>query len=202
MNRTTAILACWLAGAVLAAPAAAQQLVEGGGAVSGDGISYRLVATSKTSTLEKEMNAAAADGYRFVDMMGGETLGGSEVVAVMAKQGDDARSPEEYLLLATNKTSTMEKELQAAGARGYQYRGQSVAQTAFGGQEIVAVLGRDLVDHNRRYEYRLLATTRTKTMGKELNAVGAEGFHLVGLTVSKTQFGGKELVSILMRSDE
>ncbi len=169
-------------------------------ASAGDGaIEYRLLATSKTSTMLKELNEAASQGFDFLAMMGGETLAGGEVVTVLSKaRSAPARQRHEYKLLATSKTSTMQKELTKAGARGFRYCGQSVAETAFGGHEVIAVLKRDLQAPSKQYIYKLLATKRTKTMNKELNQVGSEGFQLVGLTVSKTAFGGKELVSIMM----
>ena len=41
-------------------------------------LDYRVLATSKTSTMEKELNAAAAEGYIFAGVMGGESaFGGS-----------------------------------------------------------------------------------------------------------------------------
>jgi len=47
---------------------------------------YRLPATTRTSTLEREMNEAAEEGYRFQGVMGGETaFGGSEVVSIMMR---------------------------------------------------------------------------------------------------------------------
>ena len=163
-------------------------------------IEYRLLATNKTSTMLKELNEAAAQGFDFVAMMGGETLGGDEVVTVLAKaRSAPGQQRYEYKLLATSKTSTMQKELTEAGARGFRYCGQSVAETAFGGKEVIAVLERDVhAAPPKQYVYKLLATKRTKTMNKELNQVGSEGFQLVGLTVSETAFGGQELVSILM----
>ena len=162
-------------------------------------IEYRLLATNKTSTMLKELNQAAAAGFDFVAMMGGETLGGDEVVTVLAKaRSAPDQQRYEYKLLATSKTSTMQKELTDAGARGFRYCGQSVAKTAFGGKEVIAVMKRDLQAPRKQYTYKLLATKRTKTMSKELNQVGSEGFQLVGLTVSETAFGGQELVSILM----
>ncbi len=165
-------------------------------------IEYRLIATSKTSTMRKELNEAAAEGFDFVAMMGGETLAGDEVVTVLAKaRNAPNQQRHEYKLLATSKTSTMQKELTAAGARGFRYCGQSVAETAFGGREVVAILKRDLQAPSKRYIYQLLATKRTKTMSKELNQAGSEGFRLVGLTVSETTFGGQELVSILMLAE-
>ncbi|MEP7363907.1 MAG: hypothetical protein ABI972_11675, partial [Acidobacteriota bacterium] len=38
---------------------------------------FRVLATTKTSTLEKEMNQAAEEGFRFEAAMGGETAFGA-----------------------------------------------------------------------------------------------------------------------------
>ena len=82
----------------------------------------------------------------------------------------------------------------------YAYVGQSVAETAFGGSEVLAVLERPAGRSPQRYVYQLLATKRTKSMNAELNQAGMQGFELRGLTVSKTAFGGEELLSILMKA--
>ena len=163
-------------------------------------VSYRLLAAKRTKTIGKEMNEAAALGYEFSATMTGPTLGGNEVVVVMSKATNDPPAQRyEYALLATNKTSTMQKELREAGAEGFRYRGQSVAKTSFGGKEVVVILERKIDNPAKTYAYKLAATKRTKTMEKELNQAGEEGFRLMGLTVSETAFAGKELVSILMR---
>ena len=47
--------------------------------------------------------------------------------------------------------------------------------------------------------YKVLATSKTSTMQKELNDAGADGFVFVGVTVGDTLVGGKEVVSILRR---
>ena len=45
---------------------------------------YLVLATNKTSTMQKEMQEAGEAGYRFVCVMGGETsFGGNEVVVIM-----------------------------------------------------------------------------------------------------------------------
>jgi hypothetical protein len=94
----------------------------------------------------------------------------------------------------------MQKELQTAGREGYVYRAQTVFETAFGGREVVAILERDSQDApSAGIEYRLLATSRTATMDKELAQAGKDGFELLGLTVAETAFGGKELVAVLSR---
>lgn len=167
---------------------------------SPDIVDYRVLATNKTSTMDREMNEAADAGYRFEGVMGGETaIGGSEVVVVMSKAGA-ARPRYQYRLTAANKTSTMQKEIQEAGDAGFEYRGQTVFKTTFGGKEVVVILERDReAGEVLRYEYRLLATNKTSTMQKELQEAGEQGFGFVGVTVSKTLVGGNEVVSILRR---
>ena len=163
-------------------------------------VGYKLLATNKTSTMEKEMNAAADGGFRFAGVMGGDTaIGGKEVVAIMARAGEAANGRFQYKLLATSKTSTMQKELQEAGDAGFEYKGQTVFGSAFGGDEVVAILERDRQATPALYEYRLLATKKTSTMEKELGEVGQSGFEFVGLTVSKTLVGGSEVVVITRR---
>lgn len=163
---------------------------------------FKVLATTKTSTAEKEMNEAAGSGFRFDGVSGGETaVGGSEVVIVMSKPIDSNFSGRfQYKLLATKRTSTMQKELQEAGNNGFAYRGQTVFASFFGGQEVVVILEKDIRSEvNRRFEYKLLATSKTSTMQKELNQAGAEGYRYIGLTTGETAFGGKELVVIMGR---
>jgi len=163
-------------------------------------LEYRVLATSKTSTMEKELNEAAEAGFRFRAVMGGETaFGGSEVVVVMVRTADEKRRYA-YKLLATAKTSTMQKELQEAADAGFEYVGQTVFETAFGGDEVVVILERDKDTDARRFDYRLVATSKTATLQKELLEAGAAGYDLVGMTVSKTAWGGKELVAITRRA--
>ncbi len=164
-------------------------------------LEYRILATSKTSTMEKELNEAAADGFRFAKAMGGKTAnGGQEVVVAMVKEaGAAGRSGFRYRLLATSKTSTMQKEMQSMADEGYEYVDQTVFQTAFGGREVVVIMEAD-PSQKGRSNYRLLATTKTSTMQKELQAAGAQGYVLLGLTVGKTEIGGDEIVAVLRKN--
>lgn len=164
-------------------------------------VEYRVVATSRTSTTEKEMNEAADAGFRFGGVMGGDTLfGGSEVVTVMHREPGSDPGRFAYKLLGTTRTGTMQKELQEAGDAGFEYRGQTVFKTRFGGKEAVVILERDRdVKDRPAFEYRLLATSKTSTMQKELGESGEAGYQFVGLTVADTAMGGSEVVSILRR---
>ena len=164
-----------------------------------DLVEYRLLATNKTSTMEKEMNQAAAEGFHFEGAMGGETAGGgNEMVVIMSREPAADGPRYDYRLLATNKTSTMQKELSEAGAAGFLYSGQTIYDSAFGGREVVVILERSAAAETA-YEYKLLATSRTSTMQKELNEAGRAGFVYCGMTVAETSFGGREVVSILRR---
>lgn len=165
-------------------------------------VQYRLLATNKTSTMQKEMNQTADAGFRFGGVMGGETsFGGSEVVVIMYKDSArESRQKFEYKLLATSKTSTMQKELQQAGDAGFEYQGQTVFSSTFGGKEVAVILERDPDNKVALWEYKLLATKKTSTMDKELNEAGAAGYQFVGVTVGDTAIGGREVVSILRRA--
>jgi len=93
----------------------------------------------------------------------------------------------------------MQRELQQAADDGYQYRDQTVFKTVFGGDEVVVILERDRDAAAQPFDYRVFATSRTSTLQKELAEAGAMGYEIVGLTVSKTAFGGDELVAIARR---
>ena len=163
-------------------------------------VSYKVLATSKTSTMQKELQEAGAAGYRFVAVMGGETaVGGNEVVVLLEKEGND-KTRYEYRVLATSKTSTLQKELQDASDAGWLAVGQTVFESMFGGQETAAILERNSEQPSeRRYEFKLIATSKTSTLAKELQALADQGFRAVGMTVGKTAMGGSELVVVTRR---
>ena len=108
----------------------------------------------------------------------------------------------DYLLLATNRTSTMETEMQEAAEQGYVFAGVMGGETSFGGNEVVVVMKRSGTDRNPRYDYRLLATNRTSTMQGEMQDAGDAGYVYKGQTVFDTTFGGDEAVVILERDKE
>ncbi len=111
---------------------------------------------------------------------------------------DVAQGQDRFILLATNRTGTMEDELNAAGGNGYRFVGTQGGETAFGGSEVVVIMERD--PEGRRYRYILLATSRTGTMEWELNGVPPE-FEVVGMTVFNSTFGGDESAVVLQAEE-
>ena len=114
----------------------------------------------------------------------------------------DADTQYEYRLLATNRTSTMEKEMKEAAEAGYRFEKAISGPTAFGGAEAMVIMSRPKDGrHGARYEYRLLATSKTSTMQKELQEAGDAGFEHRDETVFKKTFG-TEVMVILERDRE
>ncbi len=150
------------------------------------------------------MNSAADAGFVFGSVMGGESsIGGKEVLVVMTKSVETPAANKRYVLLATSKTGTLQKELQQAGDEGFEYCGQTVFESAFGGREVSIILERNQSGAPaKRIEYKLLATSKTSTMEKELRQAGDAGFKFLGVVVGKTALGGKEVISILQKTEK
>ena len=85
--------------------------------------------------------------------------------------------------LATNKTSTMEKELNEAAEMGFRFQAVMGGESAFGGKEVVVIMSRLERKAAGRFGYRLLATSKTSTMQKELQDAADAGFMYRGQTI-------------------
>ncbi len=158
---------------------------------------YRMLATSRTSTMEKELNEGAAAGFRFSKVMGGKATNGGQVIIAMVKEPVPGPETRKYRLLATTRTSTMQAEMQQLADGGYSYLDHTVFESATGGKEVVVIMELDSSrSEGPHSSYRLLATTRTSTMQKELTDAGAQGYSLLGFTSGKTA-GGNEVIAIL-----
>lgn len=134
---------------------------------------------------------------------------GAQTPAPLAQQASSATAQSsgpkvefEYKLLATNRTSTMENEMKEAASAGYQFAEVISGETFFGGSEALVVMVRARDDnHKPRYDYKLLATSKTSTMQKELQEAGDAGFEHRGQSVFKKTFG-TEVMVILERDNE
>ena len=59
---------------------------------------------------------------------------------ILEQSSEQAHSGIDYKVLATSKTSTLQKELLAAGEQGYECMGMMVGKTALGGSETISIL--------------------------------------------------------------
>jgi len=139
---------------------------------------YKLLATTRTGTMQKEIDEVSAQGYRI--LMGSPTSG-SEMAVFLGLEG----SPEQqykYKLLATTRTGTMNKELNEMADNGFRLIPSTmIAKAQFmGGVEIVMIMERPPV-LTKQYEYKLLATSRTSTLQKEVDEAKDAGYKIVGM---------------------
>ncbi|MDM7923599.1 MAG: hypothetical protein QUS14_14970 [Pyrinomonadaceae bacterium] len=139
---------------------------------------YKLLATTRTGTMQKEIDEVSAQGYR---ILVGSPTSGSEMAVFLSKEG----SPEQqfkYKLLATTRTGTMNKELNEMADAGYRLIPSTMIAKSqlIGGVEIVMIMERPPVVV-KQYEYKLLATSRTSTLQKEVTEAQDAGYKIVGM---------------------
>lgn len=141
-------------------------------------LKYKLLATTKTSTMQKELDKMAALGYRIV---AAAPTSGVEI-AVFLSLNATPEAPYKYKLLATSRTGTMQKELNEFSALGYRLIPSTLISKAqlFGEREVVMILEQP-PKVKSRYEYIFLATSLTSTLQKEVTEATAAGFVIVGM---------------------
>ena len=140
-------------------------------------LQYKLLATRRTSTMQKEIDEVAARGYR---ILVGSPTSSTEMAVFMSREGT-VEQPFRYKLLATARTGTMQKELNDAAADGFRLIPSTmIAKAGFVTVEIVMILERPPVV-TKQYEYKLLATTLTSTLQKEVTEAQEAGFRIVGM---------------------
>ncbi len=84
----------------------------------------------------------------------------------------------DYRVLATSCTGTMEQEMNEAADAGYVFGGMMGGQTAFGGNEVLVIMKKDSAAAKpATRKYKLLATSRTGTMQKELRRQATTGLY-------------------------
>ena len=135
---------------------------------------YKFLNTAKVGTMQREMNRAVAEGYRF-------HLGAPDMLVLMSRErGAKGPAPFMYKLLATRRTGTLQKELLQEGALGFKYLATS---NGLGGMAVI--LERDVrvdLKQEATREYKLLATSREETTQKEISEAVSEGFRVLDLT--------------------
>ena len=158
--------------------------------------SYKVLATRRASTLERELNAAAAVGYRLQTLtwrVGGSLWGvvplpgdRREMMAIVARTAQPARFSYRVVPARDHAESKLEARLNEAGEAGFRVRevGTSV------------ILERDEAADPVAREFRVVTTSRIRTLEAEIAAAGRDGYRPVGLTPPAAIEG---LVAILSR---
>ena len=101
-----------------------------------------------------------------------------------------------YLVLSTKKIQTMEKELDEVARKGFRVLYGAPTQQF----DMAILLQRAPEAKDEHYSYKILATTRNKTMQKEMNEFASQGYRLLPRTIVwKQGFFTSELLMIMER---
>jgi hypothetical protein len=107
--------------------------------------------------------------------------------AVSVAEAQDDR----YLLLATERTGTMQQEINKAAARGFRVVAASPKESS----EVVVLLEQT----EGKYEYLLLAAARTATLQREISDAAEAGYRIVPRAVTGK---GDEVVVLMEKGAE
>ena len=164
-----------------------RQQTEGGAAR----YEYKLLTTRRVSTLEKELETAAAEGYEVRGIMSaGKPVIGSEMVLVLERPVGDKNQRYQYRILSETlgQGNKFKDSLQKAISEGYRpvkvIRNVDVGFGAFfgaGGSPFLMILSRKAGDQGESAddpEYKILETVRISTLQKEIDQAAKEGYRL------------------------
>jgi hypothetical protein len=104
------------------------------------------------------------------------------VALTAASVAEGQEMADKYLLLATQRTGTMQEEINQAAAKGFRV----VAASRTEGTEVIVLLEQSM----DKYQYRLIATTRTGTLQREIDQAAADGYRVVARAVTTKRTGG------------
>ena len=113
------------------------------------------------------------------------------VLLVLSAASIAEAQDDRYLLLATERTSTMQQEINAAASRGFRVVAASPKESS----EVVVLLEQS----KDRYEYRLVATTRPATLQREISDAAEAGYRIIPRAVTGK---GDEVVVLMEKAGE
>ena len=130
--------------------------------------------------------------FAFILLLSLPTLAAAQAKPPAVKIDDD----QTYVVLSTKRIQTMEKELAEVAAKGFRVLYGAPTQQ----YDMAILLKRVQESGVAPYSYKVLATSRIKTMEKELGEAAGQGYRLLPRTVvSKMGFLTFELVMLMER---
>lgn len=160
---------------------------------------YKVLGARKVSTLRKELDEVAAQGYELRGLTANASLlmfTVSETIAVLERPAGQTKPKYEYRFLTANREATMQQALDAAVSEGFHpvalsvNRDNNATSILFG----IPVLRFDMILQRSvenpaagmaTREYRFLSTMKPGTLEKEINQLAQQGwrFQQAGLAI-------------------
>ena len=144
---------------------------------------FRVLATSRTGTLQTELNQAAAASYQF--RAAWSCACGWDSLFVLVEKSTDPSVAREFRVLGAHKTATLRRELYEAGREGFRLLPggmfRKVGSSTSEGLEVVMLLER-LPDASQQYDYLLVdPPTRAALLEDGVDLLEDRGYRVEGL---------------------
>ena len=138
-----------------------------------DDQTYLVLSTKRIKTMEKELDEAAAKGFR---VMYGAPTQQWDMALLLHRVQEPGDTPYSYKLLATMRNKTMEKELNEVARQGYRLLPRTVTyKQGFLTAELVMLMERE-PKSNKSYEYKLITAGKETKLHKKIDEAVAQGF--------------------------
>jgi hypothetical protein len=142
-----------------------------------DDDAYVVLSTKRIQTMEKELEQAAAKGFRV--LFGGPTQ--NYDVAIFLKRVTNPAGLFKYKILATSRIKTMEKEMNEAAQGGFRILPSTITfKQGFFTAELFLVMEREPTAANN-YEYKLIEAGKEVNLQKKIEEAQGQGFEPVTL---------------------
>ena len=135
--------------------------------------SFVVLSTKRIGTMEKELTETANKGYR---VLYGAPTNQVDMALLLERNNPVDRPAFQYKILATSRISTMQKELNEAGALGYRLVPRTIIfKTGFMTAELAMVMEKD-PQSAATYEYDLIESRKETGLHKQVDASMDNGF--------------------------
>jgi len=136
---------------------------------------YLILSTKRIQTMERELDEAAAKGFRV--LYGAPTV--TYDMALFLQRMENPEKPYTYKILATSRNKTMEKELNELAAKGFRLLPRTIIfKQGLLIAEMVTVMEREF-DSKVAYEYKLVDARKEVKLQAKIDSARAEGFNPV-----------------------
>lgn len=137
--------------------------------------SFLILSTKKIKTMEKELDEAAAKGFRV--LYGAPTI--TFDMSLFLRRLENGEKPYTYKILATQRNKTMQKELNELAAQGYRVLPRTIIfKQGLLVSEMLTVMER-APDSAAVYEYKLVEAGKEVKLQSKIDAARADGFEPV-----------------------
>lgn len=138
-----------------------------------DDQTYVVLSTKRIQTMEKELDAVAAKGFR---VLYGSPTQQYDMAILLSRVQAATSAPYSYKVLATSRFKTMEKEMLEAARQGYRLLPRTaITKAGFLTMELVMLMERE-PNSNKAYEYKLITETKETKLHKRIDEAIAQGF--------------------------